>query len=108
MHCVVITMYNEAIELLTEYETKNDVGMVEKTYSSRVIYADELPVNQNEFFKCREAGIRPAACLCVPYGEYNGEELLRWNGLIYKVYRFRKGFHSTELYCEVRGGSNGC
>lgn len=102
-------MYNEAIELLTEQETKNDdVGMIEKTYTSRIVFADELPVNQNEFFKCREAGIRPAACLRVPYGEYNGEELLRWNGLTYKIYRFRKGFNSTELYCEVRGGIDGC
>ena len=97
-------MYNEEVELLTEHTTKNNVGMAEKTYTSRVVFAEELPINQNEFFKCRESSIRPATCLKVPYGEYNGEELLRWNQLTYKIYRFRKGFDSTELYCEVRSG----
>ena len=73
-------------------------------YEEREVFAEELPINQSEFFKCRETGLRPALCLRIPYGEYEQEEVLRFRGRLYSVYRFRNDFHHTELYCEARSG----
>lgn len=99
-------MYNEIVALLTEQTSRDEVGMKQTTYAEREVFAEELPINQSEFFKCREAGLRPALCLRIPYGEYAQEEILRFNGRLYSVYRFRNAALHTELYCEARGGLN--
>ena len=83
---------------------RDDIGMNKTNNHQEKDYAEELPINQSEFFKCRETGLRPALCLRIPYGEYGQEEVLRFRGRLYSVYRFRNDFHHTELYCEVRSG----
>lgn len=101
---MVSIMYNEIATLLKEQTERDAVGMKRTAYIEREVFAEERPINQSEFFKCREAGLRPALCLRIPYGEYEQEEILRFKGCLYQVYRFRNDFHHTELYCEVRSG----
>ncbi len=101
---MVITMYNEIAVLLKEQTARDNVGMLQTTYAEREVFAEELPINQSEFFKCRETGIRPELCLRIPYGEYDREEVVRFKGVLYSVYRYRNDSHHTELYCEARSG----
>ncbi len=101
---MVSIMYNDIAILLKEQTTRDGVGMKQTSYTEREVFAEELPINQSEFFKCREAGIRPELCLRIPYGEYEREEVVKFNGVLYSVYRYRNDSHHTELYCEARGG----
>ena len=101
---MVSTMYNNVVTLLVEKMIRDEIGMKQTFYEEREVFAEELPINQSEFFKCRETGLRPALCLRIPYGEYGQEEVLRFRGRLYSVNRFRNDFHHTELYCEVRSG----
>lgn len=101
---MVSIMYNDVVTLLVEKTIRDEIGMKQTFYEEREVFAEELPINQSEFFKCRETGLRPALCLRIPYGEYEQEEVLRFGGRLYSVYRFRNDFHHTELYCEARSG----
>ena len=97
-------MYNDVVTLLVEKTIRDEVGMKQTFYEEREVFAEELPINQSEFFKCRETGLRPALCLRIPYGEYDREEVVRFKGVLYGVYRCRNDSHHTELYCEERSG----
>lgn len=101
---MVSTMYNDVVTLLAEKTVRDEVGTKQAFYEEREVFAEELPINQSEFFKCRETGLRPALCLRIPYGEYGQEEVLRFRDRLYSVYRFRNGFRHIELYCEARSG----
>lgn len=101
---MVIIMYNDVVTLMKEQTIRDEIGMKQTSYIEREVFAEELPINQREFFMCREAGIRPELCLRIPYGEYEREEVLRFKGCMYSVYRFRNDNYHTELYCKARGG----
>ena len=53
-------MYNDVVTLLVEKTIRDEVGMKQTFYEEREVFAEELPINQSEFFKCRETGLRPA------------------------------------------------
>lgn len=60
---MVSTMYNNVVTLLVEKMIRDEIGMKQTFYEEREVFAEELPINQSEFFKCRETGLRPAyAC----------------------------------------------
>ena len=82
---MVSTMYNDVVTLLVEKTIRDEIGMKQTFYEEREV-------------------LRPALCLRIPYGEYEQEEVLRFRGRLYSVYRFRNDFHHTELYCEARSG----
>lgn len=60
---MVSTMYNDVVTLLVEKTIRDEIGMKQTFYEEREVFAEELPINQSEFFKCRETGCAlPCAC----------------------------------------------
>lgn len=60
---MVSTMYNDVVTLLVEKTIRDEIGMKQTVYEEREVFAEELPINQSEFFKCRETDCAlPCAC----------------------------------------------
>lgn len=88
------------INLIKETVTADAIGNQVTTETSRTVFATSLPINQNEFFRARTTGLNPAVKMLVFFADYEGEELLEWNGVRYNVYRTYQKGDTLELYAE--------
>lgn len=78
------------------------------TKTRRELYCTRKHINQSEFFKAHQEGLRSDLCLIIYWDEYEGEQTVEYNGKSYAVYRvFERGDDMAELYCGERAGVNG-
>lgn len=95
------------IKLIAETITSDVIGNQIVTEKEREVFATAKPINQNEFFSARTAGINPACKMLVFFGDYEGEELMEWNGQKYNIYRtYQREDDLIELYAERHLGQN--
>lgn len=91
--------------LTTEKDSLNQV--VEKARTTKTIFAEISSVSQTEFFSGGRLGLMPSLKATIYDFEYSGEEIVKWNGKLYSVYRTYavNGTDKLELYLEERGGT---
>ena len=96
------------INLVAEEKTKNEYGVYETTQTKRQVYCQVLSVTRSEFFEAGRNGFNPEFEITMFFGDYNGEQVVEYNGKTYAVYRVYQGRNDTiELYVERKGGTNG-
>lgn len=93
------------INLISETIQADTIGNQIPVKTLRQVYATAEPIAQNEFFKAQAIGIKPRAKLIVFFGDYQGEELLEWEGTEYSIYRTYQKDDLVELYAEKRLGN---
>jgi SPP1 family predicted phage head-tail adaptor len=66
-------------------------------------------VTKQEFYEAGRNGLNPQFMAQIFAAEYNGEELVEYQGRTYSIYRTYHvpGTDYMELYIERKGGSNG-
>lgn len=89
----------------TEKDSLNQV--VEKTRTSKTVFAEISSVSQTEFFNGGRLGLVPSLKATVYDFEYAGEPIVAYNGKLYSVYRTYAvpSSDKLELYLEERGGT---
>jgi SPP1 family predicted phage head-tail adaptor len=98
-------MFNKTIELMSTTVTQDSIGQQVKAYTYRKIYVKEKSVPQSEFFSAGQREIKPSAVFIIRDGEYEGETMLRYNNVVYSIYRtYKVKNEMIELYAEVRKG----
>lgn len=92
-------------EITTEKDSLNQV--VEKTRTTKTIYAEISSVSQTEFFSAGRLGFQPSFKAVIYDFEYNGESIVKYNNKLYSIYRtyYVNGTDRLELYLEERGGT---
>lgn len=95
----------DLIELVTEKDKLNQV--VEKTRTTKTVFADIGSVSQTEFFNGGRLGLQPSLKVTIYDFEYEDEPIVKFNDKLYSVYRvyFVNGSDKVELYLEERGGT---
>lgn len=89
-------------------KTQDDNGVWRITEETRDIFARVDSITQSEFYDAGRNGINPDYKFTVFRWDYNGESVIKYNGLRYGVYRtFAKNTDELELYVERKGGTNG-
>jgi len=79
-----------------------------ETRTKREVYCTRKHINQSEFFKAHQEGLRSDLCLVINSDEYEGEQEVEYNNRLYAVYRFyERDDDMAELYCSERVGVNG-
>lgn len=72
----------------------------------RTVYCQVDSVTRQEFFEGGRNGLNPEYRFTMFFGDYNGERTVRYNGVLYAVYRtFHARADVLELYAERRTGS---
>lgn len=75
--------------------------------SEREVFAQVDSITRSEFFDAGRNGLNPEFKMTMFFYDYHGERIVKYNGLVYAVYRTYHGRNDTiELYVERKGGTN--
>lgn len=97
-------IYSDVITLIAETTAQDADGYQTVTETATEIYADILSVKRTEFYEALRSGITAAIVFRVFAHDYDGQRLVDYCGIRYKVERaYQTTLDRTELTCsEVR------
>lgn len=97
------------ISLIAETVVESDLHVPQAvTHTERDVFADVTSVTGSEWFEGGRNGIVPEYRMIVFKFDYQGEQLLRYNGTVYQIYRtYERRTDELELYCAKRKGPGG-
>ena len=106
-----VTQYGETMNLAEkialvsiEYE-QDDLGEWTEVQTKREIFGWVESVTMSEFYQAGMQGFKPEYKITVWLKEYEGEELLEYNGKLLTIYRtYRRDDGRLELYVTERKG----
>lgn len=95
----------DLVEIVTQKDSLNQV--VEKTRTTKTVFAEIGSVSQTEFFSAGRLGFQPSLKATIYDFEYGQEPIVKFNGKLYSIYRiyYVNGTDKLELYLEERGGT---
>ncbi len=100
-------MRNDVLTLVSQAYALDDYGVQRPTETTRNVYCDVASITQTEFYAANEAGLRPALRFDIFAYDYNGEEIVEFNGVRYNVYRTYQRYNDVlELYVNKVVGIN--
>jgi len=91
---------DQAIYLLRSTISKDDIGNQISTLTERLVYAGELSVGSGEHYNAAVAGLRPEKRFEIYTREYQGEEKLKHNNIMYRIIRTEGRGEKLRLSCE--------
>lgn len=93
------------IYLIKEEYTEDAYGVLIPTLTRRQVYANVMSVSASEFFEGGRNGLNPEYRIIMFGPDYEGEEVIEYNGVQYAVYRTYRGRTDTiELYVQLKKG----
>lgn len=97
------------ISLIAETVVESDLHVPQAVQQTeRDVFADVTSVTGSEWFEGGRNGIVPEYRIVVFKYDYQGEQLLRYNGTVYQIYRtYDRRTDELELYCAKRKGPGG-
>ena len=99
---------SNVITLVATTRTQDDYGRWVAEETKRDVFCQVDSVARSEFFDAGRNGLNPEFRFRVFFGDYNGEQLVIYDGKYYSVYRtFHGKTDEIELYVERKGGTNG-
>lgn len=91
--------------LLAAERTQDAIGQWKSTIVKRPVFGQIQSVSGAEFFAAGQNGISPEYRITMFGPDYDGEQDLELDGVVYSVYRTYRGKNDTiELYVERRRG----
>ena len=90
-------------------ETRDEYGVMRRTYSERQVFCRVESVTRAEFFNAGRNGFNPEYKMTMFRGDYQGESMCKYGNFSYGIYRTYHvpGTDYIELYVERKGGVNG-
>lgn len=96
------------IYLVSNSQTQNEYGVFVDNYTERKVYCEVSSISQSEWFEGGRNGLNPQYRFRLFRYDYNGEEVVKYDGEYYSVYRtYIDRNEVIDLYCEKRKGVNG-
>ena len=91
--------------LLTATITTDTLFNQVKTLTETACFCAELPVSSAEFYRAGQQAIKATKTLVVDTEEYGGQSSVKYNNVIYDVYRtYPASDGYTELYLTEKSG----
>lgn len=95
------------IYLVSTTYTKDDYGVMIPEETQRLVYTDVKSVTMTEWFEGGRNGLNPEYRFDMFAPDYQGEEILIYNDVYYRVYRtYLQRTDIIELYAEKRKGTD--
>lgn len=92
--------FKEIIYLLSVTVDYDEIGNPIETVIERKVFANEFSITSSEFYNAAMTGLRPAKQFEIYSFEYQGEDRLKHNGIIYRIIRAETRGEKTRLSCE--------
>lgn len=91
--------------LIAEQFFPDEKGVLRSLKTESMIYVQVTSVSSSEWFEGGRNGLNPELRFITNRFDYHGEEIIRYNGNYYRIYRtYISKSDSIELYCEKRKG----
>lgn len=92
--------------LITETRTQDQYGVEQVQQTEREVYCNVTSVTQREWFEGGRIGLNPEYRMTMFAYDYADEKLLKYNDIIYTIYRtYFTDNDEVELYVQRREGN---
>lgn len=96
---------SEVCFLISRTHTRDQNGIMQATETEQRVFCNVQSVSAAEWFEGGRSGLNPVYRLTMFEPDYNGQEIVRFNGVRYAVYRtYRAKDNLIELYVQKEGG----
>lgn len=95
----------DVITLITQTITTDTYGNEVATETERTVYCEVDSISQTEFYAAANTELNPEYRFTIFFGDYQGEDLVKFNGARYSVYRTYRTGDDLELYTERKIGA---
>lgn len=96
-------MFDSVATLVSERIDFDELGNEKIITAEKQIFCNKKSVNQSEFFKASEAGLKPQLMILVFAVDYNGENKIKVDDKVYYIYRtYQKTKDKLELYLSTK------
>lgn len=94
------------IYLISTVYSQNEYGVLVPNETERMVYANITSVTGAEWFEGGRNGLNPEFRMRMFAPDYEGEEVLKYDGTYYRIYRtYLARTDIIELYVEKRKGN---
>jgi SPP1 family predicted phage head-tail adaptor len=94
-------MWKDVINLMAIVYTKNSIGDITETTTSRQVFCDVRSIRQSEFYQAAAVGVKPEIVFMIRHIDYSNEKKLSYNNIEYNIIRtFTKNGEILELVCD--------
>lgn len=94
----------DVITLISQEITLDDYGNEEATDIENTVFCEVASITQTEFYAAADTQLNPEFRFTVFFGDYNGEQIVIYNGMRYSIYRTYRTGDDLELYVERKIG----
>ncbi len=92
------------ISLVKQTVTVDVLRMESVTETERSVMCEIDSVTQTEFFAAQNSDLKPEYRFTVFFADYEGEEIVKYEGERYGIYRTYRAGDYMELYAERKAG----
>lgn len=94
----------DVITLVTQTITTDKYGNEVATETEKTVFCEVDSISQTEFYAAANTELNPEYKFTIFFGDYEGEEVVVFNGARYSVYRTYRSGDNLELYAERKIG----
>lgn len=94
----------DVITLVTQTITTDKYGNEVAKETERTVFCEVDSISQTEFYAAANTELNPEYKFTIFFGDYEGEEVVVFNGARYSVYRTYRAGDNLELYAERKIG----
>lgn len=94
----------DVLKLISRSIDIDQYGREVYTETDKTVYCEVGSITQSEFFAAENTELNPEYKFTVFFRDYNGENVVEYNGKRYSVYRTYRASDYMELYCERKIG----
>ena len=100
---------SSVITLIGRTRTQDSTGVWrDGAETRRDVFCQVQSVSRAEFFAAGQIGLKPDYCFIVFFADYEGEDLVEYNGARYVIYRtYHARTDDLELYAQREVGVHG-
>ena len=95
----------DVLVLVTQAVTTDQYGNEEYTETDKTVFCEVESISQSEFYAAANTELNPEYRFSVFFGDYSGEDLVKYHGVRYAVYRTYRPGDYIELYAERKVGA---
>lgn len=96
---------SDVLYLIAQTISVDDYGNEVETETQRQVYCEVNSISQTEFYAAANTELNPEYRFDVFFGDYNGEDVIEYQGNRYAIYRTYRTGDTLELYCERKIGA---
>lgn len=94
----------DVITLVTQTITTDKYGNEVAKETEKTVFCEVDSISQTEFYAAANTELNPEYKFTIFFGDYEGEEVVVFNGARYSVYRTYRTGDDLELYAERKIG----